>query len=125
VAPDDTYPDKPLQAWTQGQDEDSRFWFPCADYPNQKATSEVRVRVPRGFEAISNGRLAAREDRLGLTEFHWVQEIPHVNYLVSLVVGKFDVVPDQAGKTGLRYCVPLGSGAHARRTFGRTPEMIA
>ena len=124
VAPDEAYPDKPLQAWTQGQDEDSRFWFPCADYPNQKATTEIRVRVPRGFEAISNGRLVSREERGERTEFHWVQEIPHVTYLVSLVVGQFDIVDDRAGATALRYFVPRGSGRHAQRTFGRTPRMI-
>jgi aminopeptidase N len=124
VAPDEAYPDKPLQAWTQGQDEDARFWFPCADYPNQKATTEIRVRVPRGFEAISNGRLASRADAGDRTEFHWVQEIPHVTYLVSLVVGRFDVVEDRAGKTALRYLVPIGTAADARRTFGRTPEMV-
>jgi len=27
VASDEDYPDKPLQAWTQGQDEDSRHWL--------------------------------------------------------------------------------------------------
>ncbi len=26
--PDEGYPDRPVQAWTQGQDEDSRAWFP-------------------------------------------------------------------------------------------------
>src|SRR5262245_20398163 len=41
VAPDEAYPEKPLQAWTQGQDEDAHFWFPCFDYPNEKATTEV------------------------------------------------------------------------------------
>src|SRR5580704_3373679 len=43
VGPDDGYPKKPTQVWTQGQDEDSRYWFPCFDSPNEKATSEVTV----------------------------------------------------------------------------------
>ena len=29
IQPDEHYPDKPVQVWTQGEDEDSRFWFPC------------------------------------------------------------------------------------------------
>ena len=33
IAPDDGYPHKPAQVWTQGQDEDSRYWFPCLDSP--------------------------------------------------------------------------------------------
>ena len=28
IQPDEHYPDKPVQVWTQGEDEDSRFWFP-------------------------------------------------------------------------------------------------
>ena len=31
VGPDDAYPKKPVEAWTQGEDEDSRYWFPCYD----------------------------------------------------------------------------------------------
>src|SRR5580698_4066589 len=41
VGPDDGYPKKPRQAWTQGEDEDSRYWFPCYDYPNNRTTSEI------------------------------------------------------------------------------------
>src|SRR5262249_40596693 len=55
VGPDEGYPDKPQQAWTQGEDEDSRYWFPCYDYPNDRATSEVIATVPEKFIAISNG----------------------------------------------------------------------
>ena len=49
TAPDKDYPDKPLQAWTQGQDEDSRHWYPCIDFPNHQQTSEVIVTVPAGM----------------------------------------------------------------------------
>lgn len=55
IQPDKHYPNKPTQVWTQGEDEDSRFWFPCFDYPGQLSTSEIRVRVPNPLVAISNG----------------------------------------------------------------------
>ena len=35
-----------VEVWSQGQDEDSRFWFPCFDYPNEKQTTEVIATVP-------------------------------------------------------------------------------
>src|SRR4030095_3980456 len=28
VKPDDSYPHKPRQIWSQGQNEDAHFWFP-------------------------------------------------------------------------------------------------
>ena len=43
IAPDEAYPDKPVQVWTQGQDEDSQYWFPCYDATNDKQTSEMIV----------------------------------------------------------------------------------
>jgi aminopeptidase N len=33
--PDDGYPRRPRQVWSQGQDEDSRHWFPCFDAPTR------------------------------------------------------------------------------------------
>jgi aminopeptidase N len=57
IGPDKHYPDKPVQVWTQGEDEDSRFWFPCFDYPGQLSTSEIKVRVPKPYQVVSNGEL--------------------------------------------------------------------
>ncbi|WP_422614599.1 M1 family metallopeptidase, partial [Aetokthonos hydrillicola] len=57
IQPNKHYPNKPSQVWTQGEDEDSRFWFPCFDYPGQLSTSEIRVRVPKPLIAVSNGKL--------------------------------------------------------------------
>jgi aminopeptidase N len=52
IAPDDGYPDKPLQVWTQCQDEDARYWLPCNDPPNQKQTTEMIATVPGGWYAL-------------------------------------------------------------------------
>ena len=56
IHPDAGYPKRPTQAWTQGQDEDSRCWFPCLDAPAQKATSEVIATCPAAMPALSNGQ---------------------------------------------------------------------
>ncbi|MFM7576573.1 MAG: aminopeptidase, partial [Microcystaceae cyanobacterium] len=50
IAPDDHYPQKATQVWTQGEDEDSRYWFPCFDNPGQLATSEIRLEVPKPYQ---------------------------------------------------------------------------
>ena len=36
---------------------DARFWMPCHDDPSDKATAEIRVTVPDGYVAVSNGKL--------------------------------------------------------------------
>ena len=91
TAPDKDYPKKPLQAWTQGQDEDSRHWYPCIDYPNHQQTSEVLVTVPASMISIGNGALKSVKEnkRNGTKTYHWQQDIPHVTYLLSQIVGTF------------------------------------
>jgi aminopeptidase N len=125
TGPDADYPEKPWQVWTQGQDEDSRYWFPGFDYPNQKATSEIIATVPKGFTAVANGKLLSRDEKGGSTRFHYKLGTPHVTYLISLVVAEF-VQLDAKGPRGLpvQYFVPKGREEDAKRAFGNTPRMI-
>lgn len=125
TGPESAYPSKPYQTWTQGQDEDSRYWFPTFDYPNQKATLEMRVRVPQGFTAVSNGALVAQKTEGAFTHFHYRLAHPIVPYLVSLVVAEFSFWED-AGPRGLpvQYFVAPGREEDGKRAFGNTPKMI-
>lgn len=126
VGPDAAFPDKPVVVWSQGQDEDSKFWFPCWDSPNDKATSELRVTVPRPYRVISNGKLlAVEEDRRRRTRtFHWREEFPHPAYLVSVVIGDFIEVAEVVDGVDVMYYVPAHDGGSVERTFGRTPAML-
>jgi len=49
--PDSFQPQRPLQLWTQGEDEDSHYWFPCIDFPGLKLTSEIIAHVPKQMTA--------------------------------------------------------------------------
>src|SRR5205085_2487310 len=71
IAPDAAYPDRPRQAWTQGQDEDARAWFPCLDAPAQKATTELTATFPAGMEAISNGQRVEDRTEAGKRTVHF------------------------------------------------------
>ena len=127
TAPDAEHPQRPLGVWSQGQDEDSKHWFPCFDSPHDKFTSEVVVTVPANLQAIGNGRLVSRtsDRRRRTTTFHWREEFPHPAYLVSIVVGEYVEVRDEANGVPLSYWVhPRDRGA-VERTFGNTPAMIA
>ncbi|HTW88775.1 MAG TPA: DUF3458 domain-containing protein [Candidatus Binataceae bacterium] len=126
VGPDTAHPDKPVEAWTQGEDEDSRYWFPCYDYPNDKATSEVIVTVPERFTAISNGALVATGPgpASATKTFHWRQDVPHSVYLITLAAGEFVEIRDHAGAVPVLYFVHPGREEDARRAFGKTPRMI-
>ncbi len=124
-SPDKEYPKRPVQAWTQGESDESRFWFPSIDDPNEKVTSEVVATVPKNFTAISNGKLLAqKENRNGTKTFHWSQEVPHSVYLVSLVAGEFSELKTRYDGIPILYYVPKGREADAKRTFELTPDMM-
>ena len=126
VGPDEGYPEKPVHVWTQGEDQDSRYWVPCYDFPNQRATSEVVATVPEGMFALSNGRLAGstHDAAAGTRTYHWVQEQPHVTYLITLAVGEYVKIEEDCDGVPLEYYVPPGREEDARRAFGKTPEML-
>ncbi len=125
TVPDSDHPDKRFQVWTQGQDEESRCWFPTLDYPNQKATSEVIATVPSGFTVVSNGALLSKESVAEGLRFHYKLSIPHVTYLITSVVAEFSEWAD-LGTRGLpvQYFVAPGREEDGKRAFGNTPKMI-
>jgi len=125
TGPDDAHPDKPVQAWTQGQDEDSKYWFPCYDSPNQKATTELIATVPGSWFVLGNGRLLdQKQNRDGTVTFHWHQDRPHATYLITLAAGEFARI--DASRPGLTvdYFVEEKDREAGELTFKNTPQMI-
>jgi aminopeptidase N len=125
VGPDQNDPHKPVQVWTQGEDEDSRFWFPCFDYPGQLATSEIKIKVPQQFMAISNGELIAVKEEGESKIYHWYQKEVHPTYLMTLAVGDFAEIKDEWQGKSVTYYVEKNRQEDARRSMGKTPQMIS
>ncbi|MBW4442651.1 MAG: M1 family metallopeptidase [Plectolyngbya sp. WJT66-NPBG17] len=124
IAPNQDYPNKPTQVWTQGEDEDSRFWFPGFDYPGQLNTSEIRVQIPKPMIAVSNGELIATEDRGDTQIYHWYQREIHPTYLMTLAIGDFAELRDEWHGKPVTYYVEKGREDQARLSMGKTPRMI-
>jgi aminopeptidase N len=124
IQPDKHYPDKPTQVWTQGEDEDSRFWFPCFDYPGQLSSSEIKVRVPKPFIAISNGELIDTTEDGNDKIYHWSQQQVHPTYLMTLAVGNFAAIRDEWQGKPVTYYVEKGREEDAKRSMGKTPRMM-
>lgn len=120
----DAWAGRPAQIHTQGEPETNRYWFASHDYPNDRMTTEITATVPEGFLVSSNGHLVDQNTRRGRTTFHWLQDKPHVSYLVSLIVGKFDVVDVGTDQLPMPVYVPPGKGDLVKDTYGRTADMI-
>jgi len=129
VHPSPAYPARVAHAWTQSQDENARYWFPCLDYPHEKQTTSATVVVPKGQFALSNGALIERRDEGDRTVFVYRQDVPHSTYLTTLVVGPFVEVVQRAvafgeKSTPIFYYVLPGRAADGERSFGATPKMV-
>lgn len=84
--------------WTQGQDVDSSYWFPCQDDPRLKMTTVVSVSFPKGWICESNGdqvenvptsrSIPGSDVDVGT----WVMTQPHAPYLVALAAAPFHKV---------------------------------
>ncbi|HSG98681.1 MAG TPA: M1 family metallopeptidase, partial [candidate division Zixibacteria bacterium] len=124
VRPSDDYPANPWQVWSQGEMIENRHWFPGWDYPNDRFTSEMIITVPQGMVAISNGALVDSATTDGATTFHWRESVPHVNYLISVVVGEYVETTDEWDGIPLSYFTLLEDSKYAELCFGKTPEMM-
>jgi aminopeptidase N len=129
LEPDEHYPNRPNQVWSQCQEEDARHWFPCHDSPHLKMTTELIAHVPNGWYVLSNGALASSDKpKSGDWTYHWKMSEPHASYLVTFAAGDFAEIADQARVDGrdipLVYLVPKGREEDGRRTFARTPDMV-
>lgn len=125
VMPDSVYPEKQLQAWTQGESQDNHHWVPLYDYPNDKATFEVKLTVPDSLDGVSNGELVSEiQNSDGTKTFHWRENFPMSSYLISFVVGDYVQIKDPFGDLPVSYWVYEDNKKEAFRSFGNTPDMI-
>mmetsp|Transcript_66642 Transcript_66642/g.167958 ORF Transcript_66642/g.167958 Transcript_66642/m.167958 type:complete len:989 (-) Transcript_66642:170-3136(-) len=81
-------------ALTQLEAIEARRVFPCWDEPAQKASFNLSVTIPEGFEAFSNMPVTSQHSSDGVG-MHTVifQETPVMStYLLALAVGRFDSI---------------------------------
>ncbi len=115
----------PTHAFTQGQCDDSRGWFPCWDEPAERATSELRVKLPRGWISLAAGEKVeswAAED--GGTIDLWRMSTPHPAYLTTLVAGELVEVRSRWNGVPLSYVAPQRLEPHLESSFEETAEVL-
>ncbi|MBL9169883.1 MAG: HEAT repeat domain-containing protein [Verrucomicrobiales bacterium] len=125
--PAEGYPAADSHLWTQGEPTEARHWFPSFDAPNEKFTSEVICHVPSDMVALSNGKQLSSEldANTGLRSFRWLQDKPHVNYLIALAAGHLKGIEEKYRDIPLALYTPASQIANARNTLAGTSDMMA
>ena len=121
-APED--PTRPVEGFSFGQPRYHSHWFPCHDFPNDRATIEVVATVPSRFLTVSNGRLLSVRDNGATKTHHWRLDVPQAIYLLSLVVADFAVIENSYHDKPVNYYVRKDRKDDANLLMGNTPQMM-
>jgi aminopeptidase N len=126
IQPDSGYPGKPWQVWSQGEDMDNHHWFPCWDFPNDRATSEIIATVKNNYEFLSNGKLISTKEnkKAGTKTFHWVQNKPHSSYLVMFAMGEYAILKEKVDGVPLEYYVYKNHIDDAKACYAKTGAIL-
>jgi len=96
---DDTVFVEERVAYTHNEPQDARFWVPCNDHPHDKALFTTHIRLPKGYNVVSNGLLTdVYEFDLNSDVFTWKQDYPMSTYLLAVNASKFYVFNDMYNK---------------------------
>lgn len=81
--------------WSLSEPYGAREWWPCKDYPFDKADSAtIKITVPEGLVAGSNGTLTEENTANGFTSFTWKEQYPITTYLISVAVHPYEIARD-------------------------------
>ncbi|MEQ1894999.1 MAG: M1 family metallopeptidase, partial [Planctomycetota bacterium] len=114
----------PTQAFTHGQTEGSRGWFPCFDAPGERASSALTLDVPASWTTVGPGERSASTSAGARRIERWTLDFPHPSYLVSFVAGEFAVAEGQAGATPLLFLSAPEHEPHLAATFAPTADAL-
>jgi aminopeptidase N len=125
VLPDKDYPKRPKQIWTQGESEDTRYYLPTYDYPNDRLTTETILTVPSDWLTISNGKLISTTDAgAGMKAWTWRESQPSSTYLFTVVAGELAEVKDAWRNIPVTYYAPKDRADRLAINYNRTPAMM-
>ncbi|HMQ78661.1 MAG TPA: M1 family aminopeptidase [Ignavibacteria bacterium] len=125
IHPTPEFPNKRYEVWSQGEGEDNRYWFPCYDYPNDMATTEMLITVRSQYQTISNGILVGKTDHHdNSSTWHWVNDKPHVSYLVMLGIGNWDTISTSWDEIPVISYVPPGKKQWGENAYEQTADIV-
>jgi aminopeptidase N len=125
ILPDQDYPDRPKQIWTQGESEDTRNYLPTYDEPNDRLTTETILTVPASWVTVANGKLmGVAEAGNGMKTWTWKESQPSSTYLITVVAGEFDQAKEAWRGIPVTYYAPKGRGDRLQANYSRTPQMM-
>lgn len=106
------------------------IWWPCKDHMyDEPENMWIRINVPEGLTAVSNGRLVGKDRQTdGTTTFNWYVSNPINNYGVNANIGVYsnfsETYQGEKGPLDCNYYVLTSNLEKARDQFKQVPMML-
>ncbi|MFI5933828.1 M1 family metallopeptidase [Actinoplanes sp. NPDC051494] len=100
-------------------------WFPCNDRPGDKATYRVALTAANPYTVLVTGDLVSRWRGAGTTRWVYERREPTAAYLMSVQIGRYELVDLAVGGVPQRAAIPAGLRAGVAHDFGRHGEIMA
>ncbi|XVV15735.1 M1 family metallopeptidase [Actinoplanes sp. CA-131856] len=98
-------------------------WFPCNDRL-EKATFLVTLTAPTSYTVVATGDLVSRRRGAGNTTWVYERTEPTAPYLMSVQVGRYELIELAAGEVVQRAAIPPRLRTVFRHDFGRHGEIM-
>jgi aminopeptidase N len=102
----------------------SPSWFPCNDRPDDKATFLIALSTASAYTVLATGDLVTRRRGAGTTTWVYERNEPTAPYLMSVQIGRYDLIDLEAGPVPQRAAVPPRLRTLFRHDFGRHGEIM-
>jgi aminopeptidase N len=99
-------------------------WFPCNDRPGDKATFRVTVTTSSPYTVLVTGDLVSRYRGAGSTTWVYERREPTPPYLMSVQIGRYELVELAAGGVVQRAAIPPAARALFTHDFGRHGQIM-
>lgn len=125
----DTHNNQPM-IWTLSEPFGARNWWPCKDFPIDKADSvDIKVTVPENLMVAANGTLRSVSQQSHQKTYWWHESYPITTYLVSLAIHPYYVYADYyhyspTDSMEVRFFVFPDQVSTIRSAYAKTVRMI-
>ena len=103
----------------------SPSWFPCNDRPDDKATFLVSLTAASPYTVVVTGDLVSRRRGAGTTTWVYERTEPTAPYLMSVQIGRYEVLELAPGRVRQRAAIPRRLWSVFRHDFARHGELMA
>ena len=111
--------------YTDSWPDEGRGWLPGLHHPADPATFALRLRLPRGYEAVASGRLRALDTLGAQVQYQWRLDVPVPLYAFAFAVADFSLTEEAVGDTlPVQYYMLAEDSAYVAQ-LRRTPQALA